>query len=320
MNQTIKEVKKDNLHELLSSLNMVDNTINTIKNKEYVGSDFGIITITPKIAKEILSKYNAKNRDIDQANVRLITHYMRTGRWVFNGEPICFNMDDFLVDGQHRLKAVIDSGIACKFLVVRGLETNAYNTIDIGNKRTSSDILKSHDIIYPNVASGVVKSLFHFKMNRFYSRHSLHRTPIGNKSNLNYLGYTIVDNQNIFELYNSFKGLTEHISKCESIRYKNKSVKINNPRYISMFFLSKITNLEKADYFYETLKSGYFSKGELDTPIVLLRNLIIKANLDPYKNLSASELVNLTSVAWNHFLNDEVVNKLEVPKGYTPEF
>lgn len=46
---------------------------------------------------------------------------MKTGRWVLNGETICFDSNGVLRDGHHRLLAIIESGVTIEVLVVRGV-------------------------------------------------------------------------------------------------------------------------------------------------------------------------------------------------------
>lgn len=63
-------------------------------------------TITPEIAKTMLGE-NVNNRRISRDNVNLFAREIRNGEWRFNGEAIKFGKDGRLLDGQHRLLAVI---------------------------------------------------------------------------------------------------------------------------------------------------------------------------------------------------------------------
>lgn len=63
-------------------------------------------TITPDIAKTMLGE-NVNNRRISHDNVNMFAREMRNGEWRFNGEAIKFSKDGRLLDGQHRLLAVI---------------------------------------------------------------------------------------------------------------------------------------------------------------------------------------------------------------------
>src|SRR5262245_19389750 len=76
-----------------------------------------LMTITPQMAADLL-KDRPPNRPISKARVRLMIEDMRAGRWVDNGEPLILTEDLRVLDGQHRLQAVMDSGCTITFLVV----------------------------------------------------------------------------------------------------------------------------------------------------------------------------------------------------------
>lgn len=88
-------------------------------------------TITPEIAKTMLGE-NVNNRRISRDNVNLFAREMRNGEWRFNGEAIKFGKDGRLLDGQHRLLAVIAADKPLTTLVIRGLEDETQQTMDSG--------------------------------------------------------------------------------------------------------------------------------------------------------------------------------------------
>jgi hypothetical protein len=61
---------------------------------------------------------------------------MTNGDFQFTGDPIKFTGDGELIDGQHRLAAVQQSGLTLEFTVVRGLPREAQDVVDIGAGRT----------------------------------------------------------------------------------------------------------------------------------------------------------------------------------------
>ena len=67
---------------------------------------------------------------------------MGDGHWQFNGEAVKFAGDGSLLDGQHRLAAIIEADVVLPLLVVRGLASSAQETVDGGAKRKFSDVLK----------------------------------------------------------------------------------------------------------------------------------------------------------------------------------
>jgi len=100
------------------------------------------ITITPEWAKRVIDTQNTKNRPVNIHHVKRLAKSMTDGSWIENGDTICFS-GDTLVDGQHRLHAVIRSGASIKSLVVYGLGADAFETKDIGKRRSHADALSA---------------------------------------------------------------------------------------------------------------------------------------------------------------------------------
>lgn len=99
-----------------------------------------IENVTPSLAAAWLER-NTSNRPLRSSKVESHAEAMKRGEWKFNGDPIRFSLDGTLLDGQHRLSAVVKSGIAQKFLIINGLSSDVFATIDTGSTRSASDIL-----------------------------------------------------------------------------------------------------------------------------------------------------------------------------------
>jgi hypothetical protein len=105
--------------------------------------DSEIVEMTPTVAREIIAS-NSRNRSLRKDYVRMLAGAMKRGEWAVNGEPIQIAEDGTLLNGQHRLEAVIESGVTVPLLVVRGLPTSAQRTMDSGTRRNLSDVLALH--------------------------------------------------------------------------------------------------------------------------------------------------------------------------------
>ena len=118
--------------------------------------------ITPVMADEILSKRNEFNyRNLKGNTAKLYGNEMKEGRWMFNGDTIRFDWDGNLIDGQHRLEAIKETGIPQDFIVVEGLNPECSQTIDIGYKKSVEDYLnwylKKQEKMYEKGATAIVK-------------------------------------------------------------------------------------------------------------------------------------------------------------------
>jgi hypothetical protein len=102
-----------------------------------------VVTITPKIAEEMLGK-NVKNRRISRHTVDAYARDMAAGKWTFTGEALKFSSDGSLQDGQHRLLACIQAQQPFTTLVVYDLAPEAQDFMDTGRARTVADALALH--------------------------------------------------------------------------------------------------------------------------------------------------------------------------------
>ena len=97
-----------------------------------------VLTVTPAIAREWLAR-NSHNRSIRERKVEEYARDMQSGEWRVNGETIKFSADGTLLDGQHRLRAVIAADLPVQLIVVTGLDSGTQATMDAGAKRTAAD-------------------------------------------------------------------------------------------------------------------------------------------------------------------------------------
>jgi hypothetical protein len=101
--------------------------------------------ITPEIAAAMLEGNN-ENRRPSRNVVAQLASDMRSGNWKKTGQPIIIAEDGQLNDGQHRLLAVVQSGITVEMMVVRGASRESRDAIDTGRPRGAGDILQMFHI------------------------------------------------------------------------------------------------------------------------------------------------------------------------------
>jgi hypothetical protein len=99
-----------------------------------------LVDLTPEIAREMLLA-NVRNRQLRRPYVKRLAEAMKRGEWTMNGEPFQVAHDGTLINGQHRLEAVVESGVTIRALIVTGLANEALRTVDTGTRRNLSDVL-----------------------------------------------------------------------------------------------------------------------------------------------------------------------------------
>ena len=110
-----------------------------------------IETITPAKAENLLKK-NDVNRELRDATVSTYALAMQIGEWAPDAnDPILISRDGTLLNGQHRLNAVIRAGIPVKMAIRYDVDPAIFAVLDQGAKRTMDDILaldiKGHEAI-----------------------------------------------------------------------------------------------------------------------------------------------------------------------------
>jgi hypothetical protein len=96
--------------------------------------------ITPEKAKAYLAA-NTRNRSLNAATVARYKRLIERGEFFHGVACISFDTTGTLIDGQHRLSAVVAAGQPVKMIVVRGMDPAAQAAIDTGRKRSASDWL-----------------------------------------------------------------------------------------------------------------------------------------------------------------------------------
>lgn len=114
-----------------------------------------VIVITPTDAAAWL-KCNQNNRQVRKNHVMFLAREILEGNWQVNGQPIVIADDEQVLDGQHRLMAIIEAGKPIQSLVVYGITPEAFRTIDTGAVRTGADALTMH---FHEVPQAIIRSL-----------------------------------------------------------------------------------------------------------------------------------------------------------------
>lgn len=119
--------------------------------------------ITPRIAESILANCNQANRRMRDAHAENLAAAMREGRWE-DGivDPITFDTAGRLMSGQHRLKAVVLSGIPRTFLLKLGTAPEAYAFLDRGIPHSAADVLHNSGETDSQNLAAVAAIVFHW--------------------------------------------------------------------------------------------------------------------------------------------------------------
>lgn len=125
--------------------------------------DIQIETITPLKAQMWLETQTS-NRACSRSTVRRYAAAIRRGEWELNGEAIKFDPAGKLIDGQHRLNAVVLAESPIKSVVIRGLNGKAFETFDTGKNRSISDLLSLYGFANCHVLASLSRMLYNYQV------------------------------------------------------------------------------------------------------------------------------------------------------------
>ena len=121
-------------------------------------SNHNVVRVTPEMARKWLN-HNKHNRTVSQMAVKRYRADMIEGRWQYLGDPIRFDVQGNLLDGQHRLFALAacPDEIAIPFLIIAKLPTESQQAMDQGRRRSPGDQLGLLGIKDANAIAGAVR-------------------------------------------------------------------------------------------------------------------------------------------------------------------
>lgn len=103
-----------------------------------------VMLVTPQIAQDWLDNRNLHNRRKSNVTARKYVKAIRAERWKCTHEGIAFDRDGFLIDGQHRLMAIVQTRTPLKLFVipfVEGMDDDTFGVLNSGNRRQVAQLL-----------------------------------------------------------------------------------------------------------------------------------------------------------------------------------
>lgn len=252
------------------------------------------LMITPELAKEYL-KLNKKNRAMNKNLVNTYVHDMVTQNWIVNGETIKFDLNGDLIDGQHRLAAIIQSGVSIEYTCIFDLPEKAFSTIDIGRRRTMGDTLSAVNIPSSSSMAALAKRMLQY--DKGYS--------IGNAQARVNIGIT---NNDIIEFVNENQDIMlTHVNSAKT--YHQTFRGLNNGDYAFYSYLFSRIDAQAAENFFNILTGVELAP--VNNPVTLLRNRLIN-NMGMKTKMNKVLLSSYVVKAWNYHRNSAEITRLVI--------
>ncbi len=229
--------------------------------------------VTPEMARDILAR-NTHNRSIRARHVTSLVKDLKAGKWCMNGDTICIAEDGTLIDGQHRLTAVVISGVTASMMVVYNLpnDQDVFGTKGIGKSRHYADVLTIAGAKNAAVLATALSLTFRCDEGAMFQ------------------AVTFTNNE-VVEFYHIYTGMEESVSKCLRSRGMVPASILASCHYM---FCRR--DRDAADKFVEDTITGVgLAAGD---PVLALRDRFIR-NTKSSAKLPQSVLMGLTIKAWN---------------------
>lgn len=259
--------------------------------------------IGPGLASEMLKK-NTMNRPVSRVNLKRIVMAMREGEWQeTTGESLKFDKDGNILDGQHRLMGIVESGKAFKFMIIEGLDKKVFDVIDTGKIRSASDSLHILGVKNVMTISGIIRRYLYLASGKVY-----------NKANESALS----SNTKVVNEYNKQPEEWGRVAKKATLLNKQSNRILSKPFIGAWYKYIYDTEPEECEVFFQKLCMGIGIDSQ-DDPIYVFRNMLL-LNKDSDKKLTIFAINSYFVVTWNAHLQGLKYIKMpwkygdEVPK------
>lgn len=275
-------------------------TLKVVAEQEMASSQIThrILAVTPEMAERWLG-YNIINRPFRNHQAIKLESDMLSGRWLFDGAPIRFDEHGNLIDGQHRLTAVMRTGLTFPFSVMQGLPSQAQDVMDLNAKRTAADQLAFRGVRNSGfVAASVRLFLLHHNGLLFKDTHR--------KAEVTEAVITAYVDAN-HETIESMLSMGNEVQR-------NRGVQPSLAGAAALLFLN--IDADAARDFFHLLHTGAGTEGH---PIVTLDRRMWKIKEDR-KIMSERDRLAMVIQAWNAWRQGRQLTRFSRPKdGWTAE-
>lgn len=257
-----------------------------------------MVLITPESAKELL-KLNYSNRPLNQSTVDWYAKQMTNGQWTISGQTISISDKNTLIDGQHRLAAIVKSGKEINFNIAYNVPIESFINYDNLRSRGLKDVLAIEEIPNGFHISSIISKYYQIKRNAISEMGfgQMHQNGTkgggGNKREK-------VAHIDSLKLYNSNKDLFQECSRVADSCYDKLKLFSASQIGAIMFFLifDKKHNKDKVFSFFRQL---FFNENVENKAIYYLREKLINGSIGNFVMVPKLKYIYLVK-CWNAFV------------------
>lgn len=255
-----------------------------------------VIELTPESAGELIGR-NTENRKVNVNNLKSLVIQMRNGLWKENGESIIVDWNGIVKNGQHRLMAVIETGISYQAVLVTNVNPDSFETIDTGKTRSLVDLFYINAIPDYSKIATLSKAVFYYDRNRLSYDQSKSTMTIGAGTNASVLFSSFK------EIYSFFLKNRKYLCevKKESARiYKKQPIMVVHESVIGLFIhIIKGGVNKKSSQIEDFIAEVVGVTASTDSPGNFLYRKLLRVRQDKDVKLSSAWIHAVLIKAWN---------------------
>jgi len=236
-------------------------------------SKIRIENVTPEIAKEYLGNNAENQRKISLVIVKSLTKEIAMNKWLLSNDALVF-CNDKLLNGQHRLSAVIESGKPCEFCVLTVDDDKIMHIMDGGKPRNISDVIRIEGLGYSKAIASASTWILGYKRNALTTLNNLMRNTTTSQSRF-------VSRSEQVDFCLRYGGRLEVACKGITALYDEYGTATPSMMIAVWFLISEKHSEKKANEFAEVLYSGEgYNRGSVKPlRIMLFKNSTTRRKL-----------------------------------------
>jgi hypothetical protein len=121
--------------------------------------EVSIERVTPDQARAWLED-NVDNRTVSQVYLAKLREEVKATGWRLVPDALAYDVEGHLLNGQHRMMLLAEQDKAQKFIVIRGLPVEVWDSTDRGKQRSLSDTLKRRGETNVNALAAAARLLY----------------------------------------------------------------------------------------------------------------------------------------------------------------
>lgn len=264
------------------------------------------LEVGPALAKEMLDA-NEVNRNVSRDRVERHKRAMLDGKWAFIGDPVRQSVDGELLDGQHRLTAIVESGVTVTLVVIRGIPVEHQKYMDSGRVRSSADSVRMMGIKNSTTVAAAARLLMILTNEPGPGEDWDGVVRVGQYA-AKVQGFS---NHEVADFVEAHKNLA---TSAEIGVQASRGVSAQPTALTLVHYLARRLDPYKADAYMTHLATGVdIGYGN---PVFAVRETINRRNRgDNTARSDGAVNLALLILAWNHWRRDTRISKVQLPPG-----